>query len=167
VPSIPESNIQLKTSEEDERLKRFSEEAVKTLQEDMRRRDEIEMSESRLQAMEAAIARYERVEVAPSAIAVLPSATRAVAARPVIVTITKPNEPSERYEQTLGAVATAIPETARDRLDQIITTQQANTTDNSSKAEAPKETHLNVTFKVDTAYRQAVQINITGLWKNQ
>jgi len=167
VPPLPESNIKLKGLEESERLRRQSEEAVKLLQEDMRRRDEIEMSEARLQAMEAALARYYRVEVAPRAIAILPPAIRAVAARPVIVTVTKPAQATERYEQTVRAIATSIPETARDGLEQIIEAQQPSSVSSSSNAEAPKETRLNVNFKVDKAYRQAVQINVTGVWKNQ
>jgi len=148
-------------------LTRFSQEAVEQLQRDWQAQEKIRMSEDSIRRMEAALAQPVRIEPAPAAIARLPPAIRAVAAQPVMVTITKPNEAPRKYEQTIGAVVTSAPESEREQVQRIITTWVTNEQAPSAKPEPAPQTKREFSLTSGTAYGQAVQIKITGIWKNQ
>ena len=165
VPSIPKSNVPVKGF--DQNLNAQSEKAVKLLQDEMRRRDEILMSEEKLRKMKAALAQTVAIRVAPAAIAILPPRIRAIAARPVAVTITEPDQEPITYQRTIGAVVVSIPEPERERFEQIITSSITNESDTSSKSESATQSQLHVNFTPNTPTRQLTHIDVTGLWKNQ
>jgi hypothetical protein len=165
VPAIPESNVNVSVG--DPNLTRFSHEAVEQLQKDWQAQEKIRMSDESIRLMDAALAQPVRIEPAPAAIARLPPAIRAIAAQPVTVTITRPNEASKTYQQTIGAVVISAPESEREQVQRVISTWTTNEPAASAKPEPAPQTKREFSLTSGTAYGQAMQIKITGAWKNQ
>src|SRR5205085_7679925 len=63
----------------------------------------------------------ERNNSRPLIVMRLPPEIRAIAARPVTVTVSEPNQAPRTYQQTIGAVVTLVPDSVRPQVQQFVT----------------------------------------------
>jgi hypothetical protein len=124
IPTIPESNVDLnKQLESSRQLSQQTEALVKESQEYMRWQDQqkIELSSERMHRMQEALARAEPIKLQPVLVMRLPPEIRAIAARPITVTVREPNQAPRTYQQTIGAVVTFAPDSVRPQIQQFVT----------------------------------------------